>query len=80
MVETGKLDHIPVPKTALLEALERKSANKYNFEGIINAVDMKSYQLDELEALSNQYGSVGRHAQMNGTGNINPLNGTGGFS
>ena len=80
MLDAGKMDHIQVPKTALLEALERKSVNKYSFEGIINVVDMKSYQLDELEVLSNHFGSVGRHGQANGTFNTNPLNATGGFS
>jgi hypothetical protein len=80
MVETGKLDHINIPKSALLEALERKSENKYSFEGIINAVGVKSYTLDEIEALSNQFGSAGRHGPVDGTFNINPLNATGGFS
>ena len=82
MLEKGKMDHIIIPKPALQEAKERKSTNKYSFEGIING-GMKSYRLEDLDALSNNNSSVVRNGPMDGTFNINPLNAmnaTGGFS
>ena len=80
MMKQGNLDHIVIPKPALQEAKERKSTNKYSFEGIINGVGMKSYKLEELDALSNNNSSAVRNPAMDGTFNINPMNATGGFS
>ena len=57
LLNSGRLDHIPLPRSSLKEALERESANTYNFQGIINE-GMVSYRLDELEAAS---------AKMSGT-------------
>jgi hypothetical protein len=62
-------------------AIARKSENKFSFEGIING-GMRSYRLEELEALS-QMNAGGRNKAMDTTFNINPLNAmnaTGGFS
>jgi hypothetical protein len=80
MMKQGKLDHVVIPKAAIQEARERKSTIKYSFEGIINGVGMKSYKLEELDALSNNNSSVVRNPAMDGTFNINPMNATGGFS
>ena len=77
LLDKGGLEHIKIPKPALQEAKERKSTNKYSFEGIING-GMKSYKLEELDALSNN-NSI-RYGAMDGTFNINPMNATGGFS
>lgn len=79
MMNRGDLDHICIPKPALEEAKERKSTNKYSFEGIING-GMKSYKLEELDALSNNNSSAVRQGAMDATFNINPMNATGGFS
>jgi hypothetical protein len=40
-----------MPRSSLKEALERNSANKYDFSGIINQA-MVSYKLEDLDAAS----------------------------
>jgi hypothetical protein len=80
LLNSGRLDHIPLPKSPLREALERENVAKYDFNGIINE-GMTSYRLDELEAASAKFsGAREMNATWRDQNPLNAMNATGGFS
>lgn len=80
LLNSGRLDHIPLPRSSLREALDRESTNKYDFQGIIHQA-MVSYRLEDLDAASAQFSKRdGMNMTWRDENPLNAMNVTGGFS